>query len=406
MHDDQEFPQLETAFARFRTGGPLALPAGAGAARTVARRRRTAGTAAAGALTALVIITPVAATAWPEPVPPPPGVDVTTGPPTPSVAPTGAPTASPTGTPTRGATVPGGLTPAAVLGDVTLRIPAWPDRMAKSCRSGPVRFSDGRNEVPGNELVMKIDKVVPVDTDRDGTTETAALITCSGLESYAAKVLVFDRDAGGAIVTQGQVVASTGDVAAIRGIRAADRALDVEVADYAGDGLPDDLAQHQWRSYSWVDGRFRQTGGPTRFPANPRVTDLALGGMDPRLRADGTQRYTGTFTLLVLNKGPQLATAPYVTLRFPSTVTAIPPAGCRGAVTEPGQLFCPMDQIKAGGMAVLEIVLSVDRSAVGSGAIGDLSASVYWGPDHTGRYPEPAGKEGNNLRTWKIIVSG
>lgn len=351
-------------------------------------------------------VTPVLAVAGrdQEPVPVPPPVDVTT-------APTASPTApaSPSTVPSAGGTpVPDGRISATALGNAILEIPSWPTGLATACPSGWVRFRDGRARLAADaDLAVVIEKVVHLDIDRDGAVETATLIRCAGLEVNGTKVLVFDRNASGAIVTVGQVVDNSGNIAGIRTIRPAGPAVEVEVVDYSGDGLPDGFAQRQWRSYSWFDGRFRQSGGATRFPANPYVTDLALGGMDPRLHPAGTDQYSGTFTLIVNNKGPQPATAPYVTLRLPAFVTVTPPPGCRNPTFDRGVFVCPMDRIEARGSGVLKIVLTVDRSAVGTGVVGTFTSTAAWGPTLTAPpYPEPAGKEMNNRLTRNIIVSG
>jgi hypothetical protein len=214
-------------------------------------------------------------------------------------APTPNPPASeraPTGPPTPA--VPDGRIPIDELWNATLDIPAWPIDALAIGPSGPVRFTSGTSApLPnsGNRLSLPED-VAYGDVDGDGAQETVVNVHSYRDEGGSWQVVAFDRDRDGAIITLGQVTATTGPVEMIRDhVRVVDGSVQVEVGDY----LPrrgDDPAITQWqtRFYGWRSGRFGQVAGPTEFPANPRLTDLALSVEDLVLAApvDGVRHGT------------------------------------------------------------------------------------------------------------------
>lgn len=229
---------------------------------------------------------------------PPPGVDPSptapVQPPSPSTSP--SPSAPPTSSPTPSA--PDGRISLAELRNTTLDLPPWPREAATTCTAGDEEF---------------VGQPVYVDVDHDGAKETAVLLRCQPPAEYKVfKVMVFDRDAAGKVVTLGQVLESPGEgeegvaIWRIHGIEAAPGGqIRVDVGDYFPCcGTAPDLPQHQWRTYGWDGRRFTQTGGPTAFGPNPKVTDLRLAADDLVMtkQADGTWR--GRLTFTVRNAGP------------------------------------------------------------------------------------------------------
>ncbi|MEU4772862.1 hypothetical protein [Micromonospora sp. NPDC023644] len=408
MSDHDTSPGLDDAFAAFRSGGPLVVPAGAWAARKVARRRRTNRLVATGVTAAVLVAVPVLANAGGDPDPPVPPAQTVSPSPT-------APTTTVPATPTPSATSPSAEPPpdgrihAKTLANATLDLPAWPGNLADECPSGRVRFSDGRAQRSASaELRASIVQVVHADLDRDGTQETAALLDCSGLEMGEARVLAFDRDPAGAIITMGVVIGETGDIGGIRRIRGEDRSVAAEVTDRSGDGTPDSLAQRQWRIYSRSGGRFVQTGGPDAFPPNPRVTDLSVTGSELRLAPDG-DRTTGTLRLTVRNAGPQPAAAPRVQVDVPKGFEVRPlPSTCTRFVSSQRVSYrCELKALPVGGGATFELPISVVRSQVGTGVVGEYSAKVWW--SRTAEdvpYPEPTGATKDNSTSGDIVVTG
>ena len=398
---------LEEIFTAYRSGGPLAPAPGLAAVRSAARRRRAAQAAGLGVLAAAVVATsavaavrldrplPDAPVTSPAPVPPPP---VST-----------APSAPPSSAPPSSVPPPDGRITRQQLGNATLDLPAWPEYIAGECPGGSVRFSGGTaRRSAGAELEARITDVVHADLDDDAATETAALINCGGLEMGESLVVAFDRTSTGRIRTLGTVVAETGGVAEIRQIRTTGDGVEARVGDFAGDGLPAGLAQFQWRRYEWRAGRFQQTGGPAAFPANPRITDLAVTGADLALAAVDEQRAAGKLRLTVRNNGPQAA-PPLVELVLPKPFEVRTlPTGCTRFVSNAGtQYFCRLPSLAAGRTRTIDLTVSVPLGQVGSGVVGRYRAEVSWPADaNLMPYPEPSGKEADNKIEHDLIVTG
>jgi hypothetical protein len=198
-------------------------------------------------------------------------------------------------------------TPAAPDGRISLRdlkrarldLPSWPATAQPECEQGP-----------GVEFVGQ---PVHTDVDHDGAEETVAWLWCqSGGEYKISKVMVFDRDAAGKVVTLGQVLETTtgGDegngIWKVWEIQATDDGhIRVDVGDYwPCCSTPGDLPQHQWRTYGWDGRRFTQTGGPTKFGPNPKITDLRVTASDLVMTKTAAGSWRGTLTVKVDNLGP------------------------------------------------------------------------------------------------------
>ncbi|MBY8873663.1 hypothetical protein K7640_17665 [Micromonospora sp. PLK6-60] len=413
---DFDVRRVDDAFAAFRSGDPLVAAPGVPAAQAVHRRRRTTRIVVAGVAAAVLVATPVlAGQRNSEPVPPPPATQSPDTPPTPVPSPSASadPSASATGSPqatggATGTTVPDGRISKETLGNSRLQLPGWPGPYAAECPSGRVRFTDGEAQLSAkSELSIGIGDVVHLDVDDDGAKETAASLVCSGVEMVHTQVFVFDRDDRGTIVTMGLVTESKGDIAHIGGIRAQGRAVQVEVLDsLEGEGVPGGTAQHQWRSWSWNGTRFTQTGGPTSFPANPRVTDLAVSGGDVQLTAADAGQSAGTLTLVVRNKGPQRAEQPRLLLRLPKPfVVSSVPSYCAPFVSRAETSYtCQLPPLSVGAERTIELPVSAPRSSAPAGTSVEYSAEFDWGVGDTPGFPEPEGTKADNRARGNLVV--
>ncbi|WP_027661552.1 hypothetical protein [Salinispora fenicalii] len=413
MPENDNTPNLDHIFTAYTSGGPLAAPAGPAAAQHIARRRRTTRIITAGVLAvALLAATPAVASTWTNQEPPALPADTPTPTtPAPSLSPT--PSASPTPSTTPSTPPPNGQIGKTELGNATLELPAWPEYLKEHCPAGRVKFSDGTAQLaPNSELRIKLTEVVHADFDQDGAKETAALINCSGIEMGEARVLAFDRDASDNIVTMGLVTGQTGDIAWIRGIRAKGTAVEAEVVDAAGEGVVEGFAQSQWRTYSWSGKGFVQSGGPSMFPPNPRVTDLSISGDDVQLVPDGTDTASGTLRLTVSNQGPQRATDPYLTVDLPGeiTITSLP-AKCETSKTLSGTRYrCWLPALAVNADSVVDLPLSAPKSVFDGAQPGRWEAKIVWGYTGTDTgdgkgwpYPEPDGAEDDNSANGNVL---
>lgn len=212
------------------------------------------------------------------------------------ILPTTSPTTSTSSTPANPA--PDGRIPADVLNNATLLIPPWP---VAGTPSGPITFTNGVFKDPGGNGTkdIHIGRIVYGDVDRDGATETVALIS----PVYAGgnqQLLAFDRDRAGHIVTLGTVLSTNGPLRIIdpQTYRIeSNGVITARVGDYArccGDQTPQ---LWQWRSYGWNGHGFRQVAGPTAFPVNPAVTETAVTTGDLVLGPATAGTRHGTLTI-------------------------------------------------------------------------------------------------------------
>ncbi|MFI7603922.1 hypothetical protein ACIBTV_02215 [Micromonospora sp. NPDC049366] len=327
---------------------PTVRPPGTGEVRrTVRRRRRTAVVAAAVAVLAVAI--PVGANAALDGRPTPPG-PAQTGDPTPS-APTPPPTpsasATPSATPATPAAPDGRITRARLLA-ARVDLPAWQTGVPGTCTTRDVRLRE-----PQREYLPEVRGDLRYgDLDDDGATETVALVACRYGEASAKQVVAFDRDRDGRIVTLGRVIGTREDMDDITAFSVeAGGVVRVQVADIQPCcGTPAWSPQRQWRTYKWTGERFDQTSGPTRFGADPRLTDLTLSAGDLRLSpTDESGQRIAFVTVTVVNKGPvdvpRLGFARFDTIGEPTGGTL---TRCR-AVDGDGSGACLLDPLAAGG---------------------------------------------------------
>lgn len=295
--------------------------------------------------------------------------------PSPTVSPSPTASAAPTATPA----APDGRISLDELKRAKLVLPPWPEMVTDACREGDVDF---------------VGQPVYTDVDHDGAEETGALLQCQGLGEFkVAQVVVFDRDAGGRIVTLGQVVASAWpgrDGVDIRKLWSIDAApggqIRVDVGDYfessAGAG---DVAQHQWRTYGWDGRRFKQTGGATAFGPNPKVIDLSVSAGDLTMTKQPDGWWYGTLTVKVHNAGPSPGRVEvYIGGGVPLTGDGL--AGCTtGSPPGPPSFDATCDAGTVAAGATRSLTLPVKSMVSPSGTLG-----IYVGHVNSDRlgYPD------------------
>ncbi len=328
-YDDETL--VRDSFAHFRTLATAQAPepdrdeVGA-----IARRRRRVRVELAAVAVALALVVPaavIAVTAHRG------GTAVPLQTPTPSVS---APaSASPSPSPSVSSSAP--LTPISFdeLSRAGVDLPAWPAGTPNGCPSGHFRFTGTTTKVSGQLTVTLVDALTD-DVDHDGFAETVALLACQNQGAGTEQVVAFDRG-DGAIVTLGQVTGSgSGPVRGIAAIRAdSGGAVGVQVADIGSVQTPDwrQLAQLQWRTYSWNGHAFTQTAGPRSFPTNPRIADLGVTASDLTLNAGGDGAHHGTLTVTVRNNGPGSPATAQLDLFTGDSMALTPPAGVTCTLT-------------------------------------------------------------------------
>lgn len=393
--DDQ---RLAGAFAGFRDEvAPQVKPAGTAAAHETVRHRRRMRLIAATTLAALVVATPISAYAA--------FGGESHGPPAAAGVSSSAPTGDSPSAPSAGLTDPASLEPsapatdnvpaapdgrisAADLGKATLNIPAWPNGFDDSCPTGAVKFTGGK---AGNGIEALQGDPVYVDVDHDGAQETIVLVSCSPQGSDY-EVVALDRDTTGRIVTIGEVVGSAGntgkegsDIMTIWAVQAGDNGqVRVDVGEYRPCCEAAQASQHQWRAYGWNGNRFSQTGGPTTFGANPKVTDLTVTADRLTMTRQSDGSWAGTLRVTIHNA------ATFVTpgnLRFALSIDeswqARPGTECSFTPGE-SPLACTLPGLGAGANRVLTIQLTAPAGPLNS------RCNVYAGAvDATGAgYPD------------------
>jgi hypothetical protein len=195
---------------------------------------------------------------------------------------------------------PGEMIPMDQLRDATLDIPAWPtDNLV--CPAGRQRLRNGVVDVGGGKRLYLLHAYYG-DVDRDGVPETLVEIGCI-TQTGSDQLLALERTESGAIITLGQVVATTGGIRALRDITIGTAGvIQVSVGDYLACCGDPTVAQWQERAYGWTGTGFRQLAGPTQFPPNPQVTDVMVnaGGLVLGPAANGVRWGTLTVTVTLV----------------------------------------------------------------------------------------------------------
>jgi hypothetical protein len=348
---------LAASFAEYMAAaGPSVRPEGPSAVRATVAHRRRVRTVALGVLAVLAVAVPVTAYATlgrsSPPVPgtsPSPSMSAVTPSPSESVEPP-EPT-GPCDNPSAEPSPPEAISLKEFC-NATLNLPPWP---RTDCAPADVPFHDGRYHI-GDSLGMTIGTVVPADIDRDGRSETVAIIACGG-ELLEEQVVAFRRAANSSIQTIGRVVITNDPIRTITALVALpDGTLQVTVGDF-GDGVGDDqsMAQHQQRIYGWTGRKFVQIGGPTTFPSNPHFADLTATVPDLVFSAPSGGVRTATFTIIAKNLGPGAVPA-LVVIQVPGWVRLVSgPAPCQMLDHPSGahQVECQLTSLAAGSSTPL-----------------------------------------------------
>ncbi|WP_422737005.1 hypothetical protein ACN263_26675 [Micromonospora sp. WMMD729] len=294
-------PRLRERLAAYRAD-VTARAVGPGpdqARRTLRRRRRTRVVAVAAAAVVLVLAPVVANAALKgDRTPPVPAESVDpTPPPTTTPPTTPSTTPSPDSPPSAESGAPDGRISRQQLLAARLDLPDWPSLVPSTCTTSDVRLATSANKdaVP---LLTDV-QVAHADLDDDGAQESVALVACRYGEAFAKQVIAFDRDDSGRIVTLGRVVRTTNGVQDIVGLSVtAAGAVQVRVADLQPCcDTPSYWPQEQQRTYRFTGGRFTQTGGPTAFGKDPRLTDLRLTMTHTLVDAPDGRTLTTVFTV-------------------------------------------------------------------------------------------------------------
>lgn len=360
-------------------------PAGAAAAAATVKRRRRNRTIAVGALAVALVVGPAIGFAWagngPDRTP-----EVAT---TPTVGASASasetPGPAPSATASSGAAAPG--IPADQLRNMTLTVPQWSAETPRiECPSGALTFTDGKTTKSGTGVLTLAGDPVHVDVDADGRSETVVRVDCQS-QALFSQVVAFSRGPDGKASMLGRVVATHidgSDVQKIWKIEAGGpTTVRVDVGDYSPCcDTPADLPQHQWRTYGWDGGKFRQTGGQTRFPPNPKTVDLLVRARPLSAVSSDGATWAGSVQASVTNNGPKDALNLQVHLKFGVEVTLSGPdaAGCQGATSRGTEFTCGLGKVADG--QTRNLVFQVVAYADPRGTVTTVRAS------HGDAYPD------------------
>ncbi|GAA1743894.1 hypothetical protein [Luedemannella helvata] len=303
---------------------------------------------------------------------------------------TGA-TASPPVAPSSAPPGPDASFTLAKLGEQTLPILNW----GEDCPTKTLRFRGGRASTGGYQITIR--QAIASDVDGDGRRETVALLHCQRRSDCAviAQVAVVDRDAAGKVFMSLQVVAMQRQIQSIERIRVPRAGVvEARVAEYSGCELPG-VQVHHWRAYRYVTSTTPYMAfapsGPTQFPPNPLVVDLA---------AALTAGKAGALKVTISNKSTVAATRVWVFIWVRNARTISAGSGlhsCTGgtSTTNPADylLWCRTADVKAGG------TITVSAKASLRSGDGDPVVSVN-------RYPPGLAPWAKGARSYPDPVSG
>lgn len=362
-------------------------PAGAAAAAATVKRRRRNRTIAAGALAVALVVGPAIGLAWASNGPDRTPEIATTPTVTDSASASAQPSLAPSAPSSSGLADPG--IPADQLRNMTLTVPQWSGEVSRSeCPAGSLKFTDGRSprKSGGSFQTTLVGDPVHVDVDADGRNETVIRVDCQ-VQGLFSQVVAFSRDRDGKVSTRGRVVATHldgSDVEKIWKIEAGPASVRVDVGDHSPCcGIPEDLPQHQWRTYGWDGQKFHQTGGPSKFPPNPRTVDLVttVQPYDPT-SVDGTT-WLAPLSAAVRNNGPKAAPDLRVTVTFSVEVTlaGADAARCENPGVRADRFVCRFGRLGSGSTRQLRF--DVTSYADPRGKSTNLKA------EHGDDYPDP-----------------
>jgi hypothetical protein len=323
MSDIDRDDIVATAVEGFRRDGrALITPPGAQAVRRTVHRRRRVRTGALAALVAVLILGPSGAYLGygrSHSGPLPPGTSAAPTPSRPaSPSPSPAPSQSSTGAPS---TAPRAGDAPADLANATFTVAKWTYPNSGTCPSGRITFHGGQHSGTSTSTLVILN-VVQADVNGDGGKESLATVLCRLGEAGPKQVVALTAPAG-TLRTLGQVFQSTADAADVLALTpAANGRIDVRVGDIIRCcGTPPEYLLTQVRSFGWSGGRFRQTGGPTTFAADPSQANLTVRTATVAVGAPTNGVRTGTLTVVLHNGGPHRATQVALVLSLSQTIT-------------------------------------------------------------------------------------
>jgi hypothetical protein len=239
----------------------------------------------------------------------------------------------------------------------TLTIPTW-DSRAASCPSGRVTLGEN-GQYLGRSRVINLMSYVATDVDRDGHDDYVAFVLCGeGPESPGWQVVAY-RKSGRELAPIGRVVGSRDGFAMMSGLRAeAGGRVAVNVAEQYSDA-GEQYVPHQWRTFAWQGGRFRQVDGPTSFPAQPPAARLSVDPADLALRGTPGGGLMGELTVTVHNTGDAAVTQAALTFILPAEIR---PAGdgwtgCTMTRAEVVVIDCLLGALPAGSARAVTVAV-------------------------------------------------
>ncbi|WP_030439946.1 hypothetical protein [Actinoplanes subtropicus] len=261
----------------------------------------------------------------------------------------------------------GGITEAALY-SAALDLPAWPaETSSAKCGTGPIPFHNGDWQT--DDVAYWIAGVAYADVDGDGRAETFARIFCMYQNDIASQVVAFAPADGDRVRTIGPVLAQTGKLMSICGLRAGPNgAVQVEIADFPVPWRCADPSSanqryvtRQWLTFTWSGSAFVQQG-TTAHPTNAYATDLELTSTALVLTKQPNGHYGGSMTLTVHNTGA--SAIPYKTETVISYGMRLvgPPHGCAldPSTAGGGMIDVVCTAAKLSGGATRKVTLKID----------------------------------------------
>jgi hypothetical protein len=196
--------------------------------------------------------------------------------------------------------------------ETPLEVPAWGWGKEKCPLTGRQHVVQANPSAADSEAAQVVAvRFVWANLDNYPQTEAAVLLQCRvGRAVVTAQVIALDRDKSGAIVTVGQIIASTD---AVRGIwdiaEHGRRGLYADVSDTISCcAIPKELEIHQQRAYGWDGQRFALIGEPAEFKQRADLTDLDVTASELALGPPMYGQREGAMSVTVHNRSARAST--------------------------------------------------------------------------------------------------